>query len=47
MFCWSFAGCGRSEYGSIDMSKTHLGIEGEIIPKAKAAHRPADPPKHP
>jgi hypothetical protein len=40
MYCWSLSGCGHSEYGSLDLSKTKLGLEGEVIPKGKAASPP-------
>jgi hypothetical protein len=46
VYFWSLPGCARSEYGSIDLSKTKLGLENEVMPKAKAAPRPATA-KHP
>jgi hypothetical protein len=41
MFCWSLSGCDHPETGSLDMSKTKLGLEGEVMPK-KAAPGPAN-----
>jgi hypothetical protein len=43
LVCSPLSGCGRSEYGSLDLSKSNikLGLEGEVMPLAKAAPRPA------
>ena len=47
MFCWSLSGCDHPETGSLDMSKTKLGLEGEVMPKGKVLPRPVDAQKRP
>jgi hypothetical protein len=41
VFCWLLSGCGHPESGSLDLSKTRLGLEGEVMPAGKAALPPA------